>query len=145
MKDLLQEAKRWWRQAESDFNILEIIINAKKYDLVCFLSQQVTEKALKSFLFARGEEIIFTHSIFKLCEMAIQYEPDLADLKAKIKNLDYFYVENRYPNSIEDVIPAEFFSEDDAREAIKMADTAMKELRKKLSDVLNKEQDKRNE
>ena len=35
--------------------------------------------------------------------------------------LDYYYVEARYPNALQDVIPAEFYSARDAEEAIRMA------------------------
>jgi len=108
MKDLKAEADRWWRQALSDNSFLSIALEAKKFDTCCFLAQQVAEKALKAFLFSSGEELIFSHSIFKLYEMSSQYEPEFLSLKDQVKQLDFYYVEARYPNAIDDVIPAEF-------------------------------------
>jgi HEPN domain-containing protein len=125
MKDMSVEAQRWWRQAISDFEFLPKVKKLGKYDTCCFLAQQVSEKALKAFLFSKGEELIFTHSIFKLCEMATLYNPEFIILKEKVKRLDYYYVEARYPNAIEDVIPAEFYSIKDAQEAIKLTSTVM--------------------
>lgn len=125
MKDLKKEAQRWFAQAKSDYSVLGTIYKVEKYDLVCFLSQQIAEKTLKAFLYHNGEEIIFTHSIFKLCEQASNYDISFKDLKNKLKTLDYYYVESRYPNSMEDIIPAEFFNEEDAKEAISMAELAI--------------------
>jgi len=122
MKDLKREADRWWRQALSDFAFLAVARQAGKYDTCCFLAQQTAEKALKAYLFSQGEELIFTHSIFKLCDMAARYEPDFATLKERVKLLDFYYVEARYPNALEDVIPAEFYSEQDANQAVTMTE-----------------------
>jgi HEPN domain-containing protein len=125
MKDLRREADRWWRQALSDFAFLPVARQAGKYDTCCFLAQQTVEKALKAYLFHQGEELIFSHSIFKLCDMAARYNSDFVTIKEQAKLLDFYYVEARYPNALEDVIPAEFYSEQDADQAIRMAEVAM--------------------
>lgn len=132
MKDLKRESDRWWRQAWSDFELLTKIRQFGKFDTCCFLSQQTAEKALKSFLYYQGEELIFTHSIFRLCELAGKYEPEFFDLREKVKLLDFYYVEARYPNVIEDVIPAEFYSGEDAEQAIQMAQTVIRTVKKYL-------------
>ena len=121
MKDLAPEADPWWRQALSDFELLAVIREAGKFDTCASLAQQTAEKALKAYLFAQGEELIFTHSIFKLCDMAAEYDPSFSDLKEQVKLLDFYYVEARYPNALDDVIPAEFYSHKDATQAIGMA------------------------
>ncbi len=132
MKDLKREADRWWRQALSDFAFLPAVQSAGKYDICCFLAQQTAEKALKAYLFYQGQELIFTHSIFKLCDMAAQYETDFTTLKEQIKLLDFYYVEARYPNALEDVIPAEFYSQQDAQQAIDMVEAAITVVSKLL-------------
>jgi HEPN domain-containing protein len=116
------EADRWWRQALADQAFLPVVRRAGKYDTCCFLAQQTAEKALKAYLFHQGEELIFTHSIFRLCELAAQHSTDFAKLKDRVKLLDFYYVEARYPNVLEDVIPAEFYSESDAVQAITMVE-----------------------
>jgi HEPN domain-containing protein len=132
MKNLKLEASRWWRQAQSDFNFLPTVRQAGKYDTCCFLAQQTAEKALKAYLFQQGEELIFTHSIFRLCAMAAQYHPDFADLQQQIKLLDFHYVEARYPNALEDAIPAEFYNDQDAAQAIAMTEAAITMVEKYL-------------
>ena len=120
MKDLELEANRGWWQASADFAFLPKVRQLEKYDTCCFLAQQTSEKALKAFLYLQGEELIFSHSIFKLCEIASHFDVEFLVLREKVKQLDFYYVEARYPNAIEDVIPAEFYSDADAAEAVEM-------------------------
>ena len=108
-----------------DFEFLPVVKRAKKYDTCCFLAQQTAEKALKAFLYSQGEELIFTHSIFKLCEDASRYNQEFSTLRDNVKQLDFYYVEARYPNAIEDVIPFEFYSKKDATVAIDMTKAVM--------------------
>lgn len=61
---------------------------AGKDDTCCFLAQQTAEKALKAYLFHQGEELIFTHSIFKLCDMAARH-------KKHVKMLDFVPLPSR--------------------------------------------------
>ncbi len=49
------EGKRWFRQTQADFAALTTLHQAgQHYHVVCFLAQQVAEKALKSVLFCVG-------------------------------------------------------------------------------------------
>ena len=84
-------------------------------------------------MFFHGEELIFTHSVFRLCEMAAQYDPIWLPLRERVKQLDFYYVEARYPNALEDVIAAEFFTDKDASEAIAMATLAVDAARQRIS------------
>jgi len=45
------EAKRWIEQAKEDLISAKILFDAKRYYLVCFLAQQIVEKALKSVIY----------------------------------------------------------------------------------------------
>jgi HEPN domain-containing protein len=127
-----EEGRRWFVQAERDFNALKDLIAGGHYHLVCFNAQQVAEKALKSFLYHQGKEFVFTHSVTKLCEEAAKYDHAFVSLRKEIKTLDTYYLEARYPNSLVDNIPAEFFDEDDAKEAIRMAKRALEFVRERV-------------
>jgi HEPN domain-containing protein len=65
--------------------------------------------------------------------MAAQYEPNWLPLRERVKQLDFYYVEARYPKALEDVIPAEFFRDKDASEAIAMATLAVDAARQRIS------------
>jgi len=125
------EANLWLKQAESDFSILNTILNAGKFDLVCFLSQQVAEKALKAYLLFQGEEFITSHSIAKLCDLCSNFDKKFLSLKKKIKGLTPYYVEARYPNALEEM-PALYFDIDDAKDASKMAEEALNFVKERL-------------
>ncbi len=60
--------------------------------------------------------------------MAAKYHAEFATLKEQVKLLDFYYVEARYPNALEDVIPAEFCSDREAAEAIAMADAVIAQV-----------------
>ena len=136
MRDPSREALRWLRQAQADMDFLPTVREAGKYDTCCFLTQQAAEKMLKAYLFAQGEELIFTHSIFKLCTLAAQYDEAFAEMRDRIKMLDFYYVEARYPNALEDVIPAEFYTDRDAAEAIAMANDARQMVEARMSPLV---------
>jgi len=129
MKNQKYEAERWWRQSLADFAFLKQIQSSGKHDTVCFLAQQTAEKALKAYLFYQGEELIFTHSIFRLCTLASVYDPQFMELREQVKQLDFYYVEARYPNAIEDTIPAEFYNASDANLAVEMTEQVINIVR----------------
>jgi HEPN domain-containing protein len=94
--------------------------------MVCFLSQQIAEKAIKAYLYSRGKDIVYGHSVANLCEQSAEYDTRFSVLRKAIKKLDQYYIEARYPNGLPDSIPADFFEEEDALEAIESARTAVK-------------------
>ena len=54
--DPLHEGRRWLLQAEQDPEDAKYCLKGSKFHLTCFLGQQAAEKALKSFMYAKGEE-----------------------------------------------------------------------------------------
>ncbi len=129
--DFQEEAEWWLRQAESDFSALEILFQAQKYDLVCFLAQQVAEKALKAYLFLQGEEPPPTHSIARLCSVATRFDPAFQTLRSEVKKLTPYYVDARYPNALEE-IPALYFEARDAQEAIRLAEQTLQFVKQRF-------------
>lgn len=127
-----EEAEWWLRQAESDYSALEILLQAGKYDLVCFLSQQVAEKALKAYLLLQGEELPPTHSIARLCTLASRFDPAFQALRSEVKKLTPYYVDARYPSALEE-IPALFYETDDAQEALRLAQRTLQFVKERFS------------
>lgn len=119
------EAERWLAQAREDLQSAEILRAGGRFYLVCFLSQQIAEKALKAFLYAQGRDVVFGHSVAKLCDTCSAYNARFQHVKKEIKNLDQYYIEARYPNGLPEGVPAEFFNEDDAAWALNMAQRAL--------------------
>ncbi len=118
----LEEGKRWLEQASEDLRWARELAEKGGYHIACFLAQQIGEKALKALMYSHGEEIVLGHSIERLCRTASIWSSELNDHVNRWSILDGFYVTTRYPNSVPDSIPARVYTQDAAKEAVKMAE-----------------------
>jgi len=119
------EGQRWLTQAAEDLKWTKLLSEQGGWHIACFLSQQVTEKALKAFLFSQGEEIVLGHSVARLCAKAAEYQPGFSEKAKRWSLLDGYYIPTRYPNGLPDGIPAEVYTEDAAKSAVALAEEAM--------------------
>lgn len=131
-KTALEEGERWLAQATEDLRWAHLLAREGGYHLACFLSQQVTEKAVKAFLYAQGEDVVLGHSVERLCAAAARYLPDFEKRARRWSLLDGYYVPTRYPNSLPDGIPAHVYTEDAAKSAVALADEAVAWVRELL-------------
>lgn len=116
------EAQRWLQQARADLRAAESSIAAEVFEWACFQSQQAAEKALKAFWFHHSADP-WGHSLLKLIE---DFPDDelrgaVTPLLAQAKALDKLDIPTRYPNGLPDSIPAEVYTEPEARSAIESA------------------------
>ena len=108
----------------------------KRFYLSLFLYQQATEKALKAFLFFKGEEELFTHSVKDLIDIAVDYERVFENVKSA-KDLDRYYIPTRYPNGLAGNVPAEFFDKpEECESAQKLARSVINLVEKKIKEAL---------
>ena len=121
----LEEGERWLSQAIEDLKWTKLLAEQGGWYLACFLSQQVTEKALKAFLYAQGEEIVLGHSVARLCADATEYNIGFTEKAKRWRLLDGYYIPTRYPNGLPDGIPAEVYNEEAARSAVALAEEAV--------------------
>ena len=109
----LDEGKRWLSQASEDLKWTKLLADQGGWHLACFLSQQVTEKALKGFLYAQGEEIVLGHSVARLCAEAAEFNSDFAAKAKHWSLLDGYYIPTRYPNGLPTVHDARSLPEEE--------------------------------
>lgn len=133
-KQAIEEARRWFAQAEYDLHAAQETMNIQLYSYACFIAQQAAEKALKAFLYAQGERAIKGHSVATLCKEATRFNKEFSRVLYQAKKLDRYYIPTRYPNGLPDGIPAESYTGADAQEAIAQAREIF-DLAKKLSNV----------
>lgn len=131
-EDPLAEGRRWLEQAQEDLHWTQHLAREGAYHLACFLAQQVTEKALKAFLYAQGEEMVIGHSVARLCARAADYHPVFAEKAQEWSILDGYYVPTRYPNSLPGSIPAHVYTRRAADEAVTLAADAVAFVRVQL-------------
>lgn len=132
MRDPLKEGRRWLEQAIEDLKWVKDLAERGGYHIACFLAQQIGDKALKAFLYYKGEDIVVGHSIERLCHACSKYDESFADKSKKWAILDSYYVPTRYPNSIPDSIPTRIYSRDYAIEAVKMAEEIVEFVKKRI-------------
>ncbi len=116
------EGRRWLEQAQVDLHWARHLQTEGAYYLVCFLAQQLAEKALKAFLYAQGEELVIGHSVRQLCQRAVAYEPQLLDYLEAWSILDSYYILTRYPNGLPDDIPARVYNREASSSALTLAE-----------------------
>jgi len=130
----VNEAQRWLEQATQDLKWTRLLLKEGGFHLVCFLSQQVAEKALKALLYAKGEEMVLGHSVERLITHASQYVPEIQKQAARWAILDGYYVTTRYPNSLPSgSIPARVYQKDAAQNALQLAEDVVAFVEKQLS------------
>ena len=125
-------AERWLRQAERDLDDARYVLTGERYSLACFLAQQCVEKAVKAFLYARGAQAVWGHSVADLCREASGLDPDFQRLGKEVAYLDRYYLPTRYPDSLPGGIPADAYRRSDAEGAVTTADGAVGLVRRKL-------------
>ena len=132
-KNAREEGRRWLSQAVEDLRWANLLAQEGGWHLACFLAQQVTEKALKAFLYAQGKEIVLGHSVERLCAAAALYRPEFNEKAQRWSLLDSYYIPTRYPNGLPDGIPADVFTQDAALGAVAMAKEAVEWVEECLS------------
>ena len=128
------EGDRWLRQADRDLSDSQLAKENKRYNLGCFLAQQCGEKALKGFLYSRGAEDVWGHSLADLCEDAKVFEMLFDVLKSRAIYLDKYYNLTRYPNYLPGGIPSDAFDDLEAERAIELAAEVLTFVRERLAE-----------
>ena len=127
-----REGRRWLAQAENDLAFAALASRERFFAQACFNAQQAAEKALKAFLYARGAEQVFGHSVAELIAECARLDGVFAALQGRVAPLDQFYVATRYPNTLPGGIPAEAFGQADASRALAMAGEVLEAVKAAL-------------
>ena len=117
------EAGRWLAQARSELASARLLAREGFYAQACFHCQQAAEMALKALHDLRGARLVVGHSLVELFAGLIDAHPSLAHLRSAAARLDQLYIPTRYPNGLPGGVPAEVFTEDQAAEATRQAET----------------------
>ena len=125
MPDELTE--RWVEKAEEDWigiSRLRVGGVSKVADLIVFLSQQCVEKYLKALIQQEGVEPPRHHHLSALLDVLLPEHPALEDIRLLCERLTPYAVGFRYPG--------EKATEEEAVEAVDLADQIRAVLRTKL-------------
>ena len=126
------EAARWLADAEADLDTAGYLADGRRFNTACFICQQAAEKAMRAFLYGRGVEDPWGHSVATLIEDAVTYDESLAPLREVGPVLDKYYIPTRYPNGLPGGIPSRAYTADDARQAIAASGRVLAEIGSRL-------------
>jgi len=132
MPDNAAEGARWLRQAQQDLEDAEFTREGTRFNLTCFLGQQAAEKAIKAYLYFRGAEDVWGHSLIDLCEDAKIFEMFFDTIKSEARQLDKYYYITRYPEFLPGGIPSEAFDRVDADRAIELSTIVVDFVRERV-------------
>lgn len=132
MADYRKEGARWFRQAMQDLDDADFSRDGSRFNLACFLGQQAAEKALKAYLYHRGAEDVWGHSLIDLCEDAKLFDMFFDTVKSEARQLDKYYEITRYPSFLPSGIPSEAFDKVDADRSIELAQGVVDFVRERI-------------
>ncbi|MGQ4875740.1 MAG: HEPN domain-containing protein [Promethearchaeia archaeon] len=135
-----EEAKRWLKQAKIDYENAQNNLEFKAYELVCFLSHQTAEKALKAILYSVGLRP-YGNSLKELAEYIekqVKLQEELNIPMECAKELDKHYIATRYPDAFIVGIPHEYYSEKNAMDCLKWSKKIIEFAEAYLKNIIEK-------
>jgi len=129
----MTEAERWLEQARRDLDDAEFAASGARWNLTCFVAQQAAEKALKAYLYHRGAEAVWGHSVAELCRDAAAQDPAFGPLGVEAAALDQYYIPTRYPNSLPGGIPADAYRRDDGERALALCRAVLSQVGQRVA------------
>lgn len=124
-------AHDWFRQAEADLRHARHAREDGDFEWACFAAQQAAEKAAKAVYEAHHLEG-WGHTISTLLGNLTGSLKAPEDLISKAKALDKHYIPTRYPNGFESGAPTDFYTAEEAEQAIAHAKTIVEFCRDRL-------------
>ena len=133
MPNYKAEGARWLRQARQDLEDASFAKDGERFNLACFLGQQAAEKAVKGYLYFRGAEDVWGHSLIDLCEDARLFDMMFDVLKSDARQLDKYFEITRYPSFLPGGIPSEAFDGIDADRSIDLSQRVLKFVEERMT------------
>lgn len=123
----------WFRQAEADLRHARHALEDRDFEWSCFAAQQAAEKALKA-VFLRSSMDAWGHTltvlIGNLPPAVVQPPAALVDYA---RMLDKHYIPTRYPNGFDSGAPTDFYTHQEAKNAIRHAEAIIEFCRDQIS------------
>jgi len=122
----------WFRQAEADLRHAHNSLEHGDFEWSCFAAHQAAEKALKAVFLKLGMDA-WGHTITVL----------IGNLPETVKNpsetlvnyariLDKYYIPTRYPNGFDSGAPTDFYTSEEAQNAIQQAEAILEFCRHQI-------------
>jgi HEPN domain-containing protein len=127
VEDLLEDA-------EDSLGAAKDLFTNQRWAKACFMSQQSAELALKAALNALGRERK-GHDIHVMVEELSEEKEEISTLMDGAKRLDQYYIPTRYMNAFSEGSAKSHFTEEQAKEAIEIAEKILLKVKKIVSEA----------
>lgn len=117
----MNRAKDWFEQAKCDLQHAKNSLEDGDYSWACFAAQQSAGKAVKA-LYMKYNSIAWGHSVSELLENLPEKIRPQKELVEEAKILDKYYIPTRYPNAHPAGPAFKFYTEQEAKQAIKICE-----------------------
>lgn len=122
----------WFRQAEADLRHAHHSLELGDFEWSCFAAHQAAEKALKSVFLKSGMDA-WGHTITILIgNLPKTVDAPTETLVNFARMLDKYYIPTRYPNGFESGAPTDFYTAEEARNAIRQAEAILEFCRHQI-------------
>lgn len=88
--------KKWLGRAKYDLDTAQALLDTRRYLYAAFMCQQSLEKILKAIIIDKGGEVLRTHNLVRLAEIAQVYNLMPDTHKNFLADLTPFAIEARY-------------------------------------------------
>lgn len=124
----VEHAKEWVTFAQLDLQSAQVLLNERIFNEVCFHSQQCVEKVLKACLVSQGTNVPRTHRLIDILQETLERYTHLDKFLNDCLILDQYYIPTRYPDAVIGIKPSGLPSQEDAEEAVRIAQTIFSEV-----------------
>lgn len=115
----------WWEQALRDREKAEFDLRHAYFEWACFTAQQSAEKAIKALCMYSGIDP-WGHSLLSILKALKRTGFEIpSQIENSARRLDFYYIPTRYPNGLPAGKPAEYYTQDEAMEALSACDSIL--------------------
>src|SRR5437867_5110044 len=118
---IMRRTEDWLRQAKKDLGHARRSLDMEDFEWSCFSAQQSAEKAVKALYETLGAHAM-GHSVSTLLQRLPKPERPDTGLVNEVKLLDRHYIPTRYANSHPQGAPMDYYTRQDALEALRIAE-----------------------
>jgi len=130
----LKRSDDWLKQAKKDILHSKESLKIQHHEWAVFAAQQGAEKAIKALFHEIGADAR-GHSLFFLLKKLPQNFHVSDKIMNSAKSLDKHYITSRYPNSFASGAPEDYYTKEEAEEAIKNGEEIFKFCERQISSL----------
>lgn len=125
------DVNAWWNKVLEDVKWAENNYQGGFYSQTCFVTQQIVEKALKTFLLANNKVVEKIHKLPLLLKQCVSIDKSFEDFLDHAKEIDRYYITTRYPPNLGGIEGS--YTQKEAENTLNLAKELVEFVKKKIT------------